>query len=249
MYFQTKALKVTRYTIPVKNLPNNFNGFTVLQLSDLHSKQFSNNQESLLKTIESQKYDLVAITGDLVDKDNPDIEPAMELVKQLKRKPIYFVPGNHDWWTGFQTKQPLIAEGVHVLENTAEKYSKGNQHIWLMGVDDPYLGKDLLDVALEQVDDSSTKVLLAHAPNILTTASDNKIDLVLVGHTHGGQVRIPLVGAVVVPGQELFPKYDYGIYHSKTTTMIINCGLGESVLPIRFDNKPEIVLVTLKRAQ
>ncbi len=147
---------------------------------------------------------------------------------------------------GVPNQEPLLAEGVRVMENTAEKVYSKNQYIWLLGVDDPYLGRDDLAAAIKGVDDRSAKVLLTHGPNILTAAADNRIDIVLAGHTHGGQVRLPLIGAVVVPGQELFPQYDYGLFSSKSTTMVINGGLGESVLPIRFGNKPEIVLVTLQ---
>ncbi len=104
MHLQTKGIRVTSYTLQIRNLPEQFDGFTILQLSDLHSKLFGENQEELLKLIRSQKYDLVALTGDLVDKSNPDIFPAMTLIQQLKGKPVYFVPGNHDWWTEFQTR-------------------------------------------------------------------------------------------------------------------------------------------------
>ncbi len=94
----------------------------------------------------------------------------------------------------------------------------------------------------------SPKFLLAHAPNIFSSAVQSKIYLVMAGHTHGGQVRLPFLGAIIVPGQGFFPELDYGLFSSGNTTMVINGGLGESVLPVRFFNRPEIVLITLEAA-
>lgn len=246
-FIEPQWIKVRKYTVPVQNLPAAFEGFTILHLSDLHDKQFGKEQVELLGLIRQQKYDIIAITGDLVDKRNPRLEPGLELIRGLKDKPVYFVPGNHEWWSGYEMRDMLVRLGVRVLENRAEKLSFGQDHIWLLGVDDPYLGKDDLQAALKETGgEAGPKVLLAHAPEIFQTAVKEKVDIVLVGHTHGGQIRIPVVGAVVVPGQGLLPKFDYGLYTGGVTRMLITGGLGESVLPIRFNMPPEIVLVTLK---
>ena len=245
LYFDLHSIAVKQYTIEISKLPPEFQGFTILHLSDLHSKEYGDDQRNLIELINQQQFDAIAITGDLVDKNNPSMEPALTLVKGLKSKPIFFVPGNHEWWTNYQIKSPLEDLGVQILENGHFKYSIGNSHIWIMGVDDPYLGRDQLDIALSGFSDSMPKVLLAHAPNIFAKAVEANVDLVLVGHTHGGQVRLPLVGALVAPGQGLFPEFDYGQFTLDSTNMIINGGLGESILPIRFYNRPEIVLVTL----
>lgn len=122
-------------------------------------------------------------------------------------------------------------------------------HIWLVGVEDPSLGMARLDQALENVSEGAMTVLLAHAPNIYKEAVENEMNLVLVGHTHEGQVRLPFIGALFVPGQGFFPQYDYGLYDSGLTNMIINAGLGESGLPIRINMQSEIVLITLEAAQ
>ncbi len=135
---------------------------------------------------------------------------------------------------------------MHILENSNYKYVKGDEYIWIVGVDDPYLGKDNLDLAMEGIHDTLPRLLLAHAPNIFPAAIQSKIQLVMTGHTHGGQVRLPILGAIVAPGQGFFPEFDYGLFSSNSTKMVINGGLGESVLPIRFYNRPEIVLITLQ---
>lgn len=179
-YFQRYTVKVKRYTVQVNNLPHAFRGFTILQLSDLHSKRFGKQQKDLAGLIRQQSFDLVALTGDFVE-----------------------------------------------------------------GVDDPHDGRDRLEEALSGADALSPKVLLAHSLNIYPKAINHKVDLVLAGHTHGGQIRLPFAGAVVAPGQGLFPKWDYGKYKAGATTMIINPGLGESDLPIRVNIRPEIGLITL----
>ncbi|MGE4272806.1 MAG: metallophosphoesterase [Desulfitobacterium sp.] len=245
LYFGLHSIAVKQYTIAISNLPKEFEGFTILHLTDLHSKEYGVKQDKLLDLINRQSFDMVAMTGDFIDKSNPDVEPILSLVKGLSSKPVFFVPGNHEWSHEFNIKSVLETHGVEILENKVLKYSKGSSHIWIVGVDDPYLRRDKLDQALEGITDSQPRILLAHAPNVFMPAAESNIELVLVGHTHGGQVRLPIVGAIVAPGQGLFPKYDYGQFMSGSTNMIINCGLGESVLPIRFYSRPEIVLVKL----
>lgn len=160
-----------------------FDGFTILHISDLHSKQFGEGQHKLLNLIKQQNYEVIAITGDLVDKRVPDLEPGLQLIEKLVDKPVYVVPGNHEWWTNYQIREPLLKYGVKILENKAEKFYIGQQHICLLGVDDPYLGRDNLPEAMSEVAGSmSPKILLAHAPNIYHQAISKKIDLLLAGH-------------------------------------------------------------------
>lgn len=244
--FQLHSVRVVGYTVPLKGLPPAFDGFTILLLSDLHSKKFGENQKRLRGIIQGLDYDMAALTGDFVSKDRP-AGPVLDLLDSL-HQPVFYVTGNHDWRTGFRIRQLLQSRGVQLLENRAVKLARGEEHIWIVGVDDPYLGKDDLEGAVGAVDDSAPRILLAHAPNIFQEAADLNIDLVLVGHTHGGQVRLPIWGAVIVPGQGFFPKLDYGRYSTGSTTLIITSGLGESGLPIRFNCRPEVVLVTLQKA-
>ncbi len=157
LYFQTKFIAVTRYTIPVNNLPANFHGFTILHLTDLHSKEYGDSQEKLLNLIKKQQFDMVAITGDMVVKNNPSLEPSLQLIRGLKNIPVYFVPGNHDQILKKQMLESFTSLGVQVLENKAEKIVRGDSHFWLLGVDDPYLGLDRLDLALQGVDETSPR--------------------------------------------------------------------------------------------
>lgn len=248
VYYEVHTISVKRYRIAIKKLPPAFDGFTILHLSDLHCKEYGSGQKKVLDLIGGFKFDMVACTGDFVDKRNPDTKPAIELISGLIEKPVYFVPGNHDH-SSSKISEVLGSLGVTVLNNKAEKYIKDNSHVWIVGVDDPYLGLDRLDLAMEVVRDSAPRILMAHAPSIFPSAIQENIDLVLVGHTHGGQVRIPFVGAIIVPGQGLFPKFDYGVYNHQNTDMVINGGLGESMLPLRFNSRPEIVLITIEKAK
>ena len=249
LYWQYKAIAIKHYSIPILNLPKEFEGFTILHLSDLHSKEYGEKQRDLLQLMREIDFDIIALTGDFVDKRNPQKEPLISLINGIGDKPTFFVPGNHEWGTGFSVKEELEDLGVEVLDNKGYKFAKGNSQIWILGVDDPYLGRDDLEGAMREVQDDSPKVLLAHAPNIFGRAIEKNIDLTLVGHTHGGQVRLPFIGAIVAPGQGLFPKYDYGLYTTGLSSMIINGGIGESVLPIRFNHRPEIVVIKLVKKE
>lgn len=245
-YWGTNAIAVKKYRVAIAGLPPAFDGFTILHLSDLHNKEYGHRQGRLLEVIGRQEFDLIAITGDIIDKRKPRLAPVEELIGGLGEEEIFFVPGNHEHWAGYgPIKAALEGLGVKTLENEGIRYERAGDHIWLLGVDDPYTGKDRLDEALGVVNDARPRVLLAHAPDIFPAAAEAGLELVLVGHTHGGQIRLPFVGAVLAPGQGLLPHYDYGPFTEGGTTMIVNGGLGESLLPVRFNLRPEIVSVTL----
>lgn len=253
LVYDVTAIKVVRYMVPVRNLPAAFNGFTILHLSDLHQKEFGRNQTRLLDLINRQQFDMVAVTGDLVNKLWPDVEPALMMLRGLAPKPVFFVNGNNEYGALYRHRysiaQSLGDVGVAILENRAVPLQRNGRHIWIAGVDSPPNLKDRLDRALAGVVDGAPIILLAHSPNIFQSVSAAGVDLLLVGHTHGGQIRIPWIGAIWAPQPQrgLFPQWDYGEFHEGKTTMIINGGLGESLIPIRIGLPPEIGLVTLTR--
>jgi hypothetical protein len=246
LYRETNSVMVKEYTIIMKNLPPEFEGFTILHLTDLHSKRFGTNQQQLLELINKQQFDLIAITGDLVQRHEPEVAPADELLVGLNSSDIYYVRGNHEIWAGYSELEDILNKnGVTILNNRSVKLQVENDFIQLAGVDDPSLGMARLDSALAGLTEDAPVILLAHSPAIFDEAVDKNIELILVGHTHGGQIRLPFLGAFYIPGQGFFPEYDYGIFSSKNTTMLINAGLGESGLPLRINMKPEIVIITL----
>ncbi|MCW3490032.1 metallophosphoesterase [Dethiobacter alkaliphilus] len=244
----TKAHVVTvkHYEVAIEELPPAFDGLRVLHVTDLHSKKYGDKQKGLADLLGKEEYDLVAVTGDIVDMRNRSLEPATKFIELLGDKPVFFVPGNHEVKTGIEFREKLDELEVTRLENRALKFQYGGQHIWLVGVNDPHEDWDKLVDALSEVIDGSPRVLLAHSPTIFEQAVEQEIDLVLAGHTHGGQIRLPFLGVLFISGQGLFPRYVYGEYMEGKTTMIVNSGIGETVFNIRLETKPEVVIVTLR---
>jgi uncharacterized protein len=251
LYLERLAIAVRRYRVAVRALPPAFAGFTILHLSDLHDKDFGNAGEELTQLLRQESFDMVALTGDLVAGDRPLLTPALELIagiQAISGRPVYSVSGNHDWRLerGAEFNARLRKVGVRVLSNSSASLERGRDRIWIIGVDDPITLRDHLDQALRGTDNRSTRLLLSHSPHPFPQAAKNGVDLMLAGHTHGGQVRIPVLGAPFVPAMGFFPRWDYGLYSSGATTLIVSGGLGESMLPIRFNMRPEVSLITLE---
>lgn len=252
LYLERLAVALRRYRVPVAGLPPAFEGYTILHLSDLHEKQFGDGAEELVKLIRHENFDMVAITGDLVVGNHPILTPALDLITAIRsfaEPPFYSVSGNHDWRLerGNELNKKLADAGVNVICNRAMVIEKGGERISILGVDDPVTRRDRLPLALRGVEAGSPRILLSHSPHPYPQAIRNGIDLMLTGHTHGGQIRLPLLGAPYVPTMGFFPRYDYGLYRNGKSTLIVSGGLGESGLPVRFNIQPELALVTLER--
>lgn len=253
-----KALMITEYIVTSDRLPNEFDGFRIAQVSDLHNSEFGKGNSELLDMLKEAEPDIIVITGDLIDSRNPDIDIAINFIKKaLKIAPCYYVSGNHEAnvpeYQKF--KNEMIACGVHVLENKCVYITASKEKIQLIGVDDPLLqvnsSSDDSEETMKNVLDGLTSqgeyytVLLSHRPELFELYSKYNIDLILSGHAHGGQFRIPFVGGVFAPSQGLFPKYDAGLFYENGTNMIISRGIGNSSFPLRINNRPEIVIVEL----
>ena len=241
-----QALQLNTYEIQSDRLPAAFDGFRILQLSDIHNTQLGDENEKLLATTKEAKPDMIVITGDMIDSRNTKVDVALQLAQELvKIAPCYFVPGNHEARVGqYSTlKAGLVDLGVTVLENETTEITIAGAAITLAGVTDPDFGTAL---TLEELTggDGYT-ILLSHRPELFETYVVSGVDLVFSGHAHGGQFRLPLIGGIYAPGQGLFPKYDAGIFEESGTQMIVSRGIGNSVIPLRFNNRPEVVLITL----
>lgn len=245
LWYERHVVQVRRYTVPVAGLPEVFRGFTILHLSDLHSKTFGPAQHDLLALIKTLRYDMVAITGDLVNNHRPDPVPAADLVKGLKDAPVYWVSGNHEFNADRRLKRLLSANGALFIDNMVIRLERDGHHIWLVGIEYPVWDLRPLDRVITLVPDAAPKILLAHAPRIFDKAAGYGIDLVLVGHTHGGQIRIPFLGSLYASGEGFFPPRDYGLFREGKTAMVVSGGLGETGPPIRINIPPEVGLVTL----
>ena len=176
----------------------------------------------------------------------------------MKIAPVYFVSGNHEARVSEyeDLKMGLAEAGVIVLENQKVEITRDGEAITLMGIDDPsfqesYLFGDAESVAKQaiemlQSESDGYTVLLSHRPELFELYVKTGMDLVFSGHAHGGQFRLPFIGGLVAPNQGFFPKYDAGQFTEENTTMIVSRGVGKSIIPIRFNNRPEIILAELK---
>ncbi|WP_157698808.1 metallophosphoesterase [Geobacter sp. DSM 9736] len=245
------TLTLTRHRVHVPRLSPQFRGFTILHLSDLHCKQFGDGQAMLLDLIAGLSFDVVALTGDMVTAGNVQLRPTLEIIEALRNRPIYFVSGNHEWGSGKQEQITRSFEkaGAMVLRNEGNRIQRGREQLWLAGIEDPVGGECRLEDALAGIPENDVRILLSHVPYIFPDAARNQVDLVLAGHTHGGQIRLPFLGAPYVPRQGFFPRWSYGLYRSSSTNMVVTSGLGETSIPVRYNAKPEVVLVTLNQAE
>ena len=256
------ALEINEYKIVSNSVPQNFDGFRIAQVSDLHNAEFGEGNSKLLELLSQTEPDIIVLTGDLIDSRQTDIDIALTFAREaLKIAPVYYVSGNHEArvseYEGL--KMGLAEAGVIVLENQKVEITREGESITLMGIDDPsfqenYLFGDSEGVAkqaietLLRVSDGYT-VLLSHRPELFELYVETGMDLVFSGHAHGGQFRLPFIGGLVAPNQGLFPKYDAGLFSEENTNMIVSRGVGNSIVPVRFNNRPEIILVTLSNSK
>lgn len=254
-----KALEVNTITISSSRLPPSFSGFRIAQVSDLHNVELGENNTRLLQMLSDSAPDTIAITGDLVDAGHPNIGIALNFVKRaVQIAPVYYVTGNHEaslpQYEELRTELELL--GAVVLEDEAVQLKHQGAEIVLIGLSDPDFTikgnmfeevpamvstklYDLMDA------ENSYTILLSHRPELFDSYVGCRVDLVLCGHAHGGQFRLPFVGGLVAPNQGLFPKYDAGIYTDSRTSMVVSRGIGNSIIPFRFNNPPEIVMIEL----
>lgn len=249
---------ITHYTVSSDRIPSAFEQYKIAVVSDVHNARFGKDNRYLISVIEKERPDIIAITGDLVDSSKTDIEAANRLVQELVRiAPCYYVTGNHEAWIGSRYRElekKLLDAGVVIFHGNFVNLGNNNETIQLAGLDDSDFRNGDLNVqgkmpeaALEEMELTEDYcILLAHRPENFSTYVSADIDLVLSGHAHGGQVRLPFIGGVAAPGQGLFPKYDAGEYSENNTTMIVSRGIGNSVVPVRINNRPEVVIVTLQ---
>lgn len=279
-----KYPKTTKYQLTSSKLPSAFNGYKILQISDLHNTLFGENQIRIMSKVKEINPDLIVFTGDLIDyrrfhneieiKDNKIVTkkediPLINLLEQLKDYPVYMVYGNHERIYNLNDENKLLLDliddtGAKFINDKSIKIYKENEYINLLGVADPstvnmeYFKDNekiiiKLDELMKDVKENEYTILLSHRPELLTNAyckysniySKRNIDLVLTGHAHGGQIRLPFVGGLYAPHQGKYPVYDRGIYEMYGVKMITSAGLGNSSFPLRVFNRPEMVLITL----
>lgn len=249
--------RITSYSLYEKNLPDEFDGFTIAHISDIHSRP----ADGVFEAIEESEPDIIVITGDLVHDDDNDFDKVLYLIEKLSGiSPVYAVTGNHDLWRTSHKKviAKLEDAGLRFLRNEMIELEEYGERIALFGIDDPF--SKIPDVIKRNIDKSLTKlpehtgfkILLFHRANLFDDIKDAGFDLILSGHMHGGQIRLPILGGVCGPTSAvlsksgmIFPKYTAGIYNHNNTSMIVNRGIGNTLPIPRFGNPPEVGIITL----
>lgn len=252
VYLSCTWLQVEQVTFQSEQIPAGFDGFRIVQISDLHGSQFGTNNEALLQAVADAQPDLIAITGDMVDRatDWQILEPLLPALVELA--PTYFVTGNHEWSiSGTRALLDLIESyGVTVLENEYLLLERGGDTIALCGVHDPngYRDQKKPQALLAEVPDELFTLLLSHRNDY--TGAYEGYDLVLAGHAHGGIIRLPFTDGLIDPAMNLFPSYTAGFYTlSQGTSLYISRGLGNTPrATFRLFNRPHLPVLTLKAA-
>lgn len=257
LIWSNKTVKTTDITVSSNNLPIEFNDYKIAHISDFHNAKFGENNSKIIDILKNENPDIIAVTGDLVDSNHTNVDIAVLFMKQaVKIAPCFYVTGNHEAWTEQydELESKLIECGVNVLHDTYFDLEKNGAKIKLVGIDDPSFTKgyelneeSIIETKLKEFDlEDSYTILLSHRPEYFKTYANSNIDLVLTGHAHGGQFRLPFIGGLVAPNQGLFPKYDSGLFTENNTNMVVSRGIGNSIIPVRINNRPEVIIINLQ---
>jgi uncharacterized protein len=258
LYRDTTGLQVTRLEIRLQRLPRHFDGLRIVQLSDFHYDRYVDIRviTSAVHLTNQLQPDLVVLTGDFVTQgpfagqyDPPaahDAEPCSQILAPLRpRLGVFVVLGNHDYYTDPELVSEILrSRGFHVLRNQSFDLELDGARLWLAGLNDAVAGADDLELALQKIPASEAVVLLAHEPDSADWVPPGRVDLQLSGHSHGGQIVLPVIGPPYLP--PLGRKYPWGLRHLGPLTLYTNRGLGTITLPFRFNSPPELTLFTLR---
>jgi predicted MPP superfamily phosphohydrolase len=268
IYFDNNFLGISQYTVTSNKIPPSFEGYKILQLSDLHSKSFGDSNSKLIKKITSENPDIIVITGDMVSADDTDFEVFTDLAKEISQQyNTYYIVGNHEQSLSMSKQKKLTDKlteiGVKVLDNEKATITRDGESINLYGLwfnlryykdssneytKDVFFGEEQIQTILGDLDTNSYNILLTHNPLYADTYSSWGADLTLSGHIHGGIIRIPFVGGLLSPERKFFPKYDGGMYQVGDKLLIVNRGLGNGGFGIRIFNQADISVITLKNS-
>lgn len=263
--YQNLNITVTKSDLYFENLPTNFDNYKIVLLSDIHSRNFGKKQKSLINQVKKLCPDIILITGDWVDSKHGNISNCVEQASLLNKiAPVWAIYGNHEIRiirnAGKDRIHNMLSKaGVHFLHTSGTRIERGNSFINLVGIEDDVniaeharkkihieSNKNTLSRVMHGILPDEFTILMAHHPEFFNIYSQFPVDLVLCGHAHGGQVRVPALGGLIAPGQGIFPRYTSGKHKKNHTEMVVSRGLG-GFKPVRVFNQPEIVSITLKK--
>ena len=239
-------LVVTNYTYTSSKIPESFNGYRILQISDFHCQDFGTQESDLIQAIRDMNPDIIVFTGDSIDDEHPIDNYAHLLEGIHDLAPLYYINGNHEY-----DKLAPLAESLTLhekydvvdLNDASVILTRENDSILLSGLDFRKTMQNLRN-NIAYANTSYFNILLYHGTDKFDGIAPYNYDLVLTGHTHGGIVCLPFIGGMITNQKELFPKYDSGIFTIGHSTMISSRGLGDAAIP-RFHNPREVVCITL----
>ena len=255
-FLEPKHPVVKRISIRLARLPQEFDGFRIAQISDIHFGPFMGKDgvQRALDLVRPFKPDFVALTGDFVShslghRHGPagahHAEPCADALVNYQEAPLIAILGNHDHWNNAEIVASALQErGIRLLRNSAFPLERGGRRLWIAGVDDPLSSVANMDLTLRKVPAEEATILLAHEPDFVDYAARFPIDLQMSGHSHGGQVRVPGIGPLILP--QMGRKYPQGLYQVGNLQLYTNIGLGVVEPPVRLNCPPEVTLITLQ---
>ena len=243
-------LTITEYTIETNKLNE---PVRVVIIADLHSCLYGDQQEELISAIDARNPDIILMPGDIADDMVPHVGTIVLLKGIADRYPCFYVTGNHEFWSGeVDSIKDIFREHlVSVLEGTLEVVEINGQGLNICGVDDPSVGEAAFQAqsesAIAAIDDNLYTIFLSHRPELFESQSMYNCDLIVAGHAHGGQWRIPyILDGLYAPNQGVFPEYTSGIYTLNDTNMLVSRGLSRKSSRIpRLFNPPELVVLDI----
>lgn len=264
IYIDNEIPKVSNVEIKSPKLPEAFDGYKIVQLSDLHSKSFGNNNEMLIDMIDKESPNIIVMTGDMVTANEKDFTVFYSLVKELTKKyRVYYVYGNHEGELSSKLKSEITAflkeNGVIVLDNDYISIEKNNEKINLYGLcytqkyysykggKKHIITENYIKNKLGTIDKNKYNILLTHNPLFFDAYSGYGFDLTLSGHVHGGLIRLPFIGGILSPERKFFPQYSAGVYEKGNSKLVVSRGLSRGTKGFRFFNRPDVVSITLKK--
>ncbi|MEH6949342.1 metallophosphoesterase [Bacillus sp. JJ634] len=262
-FLQLNWISVSNKAVHLEDLPEEFDSFKVVQLSDLHNKEFGEGNKRLVNKINKIEPDIIIITGDMLNNSH-DIANNGEVLKKLlenlnNKYPIYYVTGEHEEGLYYEDRNKYQKEGtkeayeeklnklgVTVLNDEQTTITRQDAEINLYGLKEHLSGEIQIKERLGKTNEEEVNILLTHRPFYFEEYAEWGADLVFTGDTHGGMIRIPFLGGVFSTEEFFFLEYDAGLFQEENSTMVVNRGLGNYPIPLRINNRPEIVVITLK---
>jgi predicted MPP superfamily phosphohydrolase len=251
VFIERYIVQVNKYRIPVPRLPSSFEGFTIVQLTDLHYGPLVPfcQMRSVIERAISIPRDMIVCTGDYIHQRNSDnqIEKIWPLLSTLKAPfGVLSVLGNHDHWGDTQRSLYWLNKTGQNLRHQTKKLEIQGQSLWFVGAGDLWEDHLSIDYLMKNIPKDDCRIVLAHNPDSADTILGSKPDLVISGHTHGGQINIPFIGTPVLPVKN--KNYSSGLKRSpENIPVFISRGIGWAIYPVRFNCYPEIAVLTLTK--